>query len=232
MTWTEVAPRSGIYLYVYDAPGFGPTNSLAISTPNGTIILNPPPDPGPMELNEVLGHTPVIGLVEPHAGHNIGVASWRHALPDVPLYTAPGAVERLSRICRMQFRPISELDTGDPGATFTIADGMRGKGLLGRFDRAGTHITYSDEILIHLNTPPSHPIIRAFFWLNSVKPGFQVNWNFLRLFVTDKKALSQQVLTLISDTTHLVPAHGTVKQSPGDLRQAHELLSAVAEDGR
>ena len=209
------------------AKGFGETNSLAILTKDASVIINPPANANNDVIDFIRQQNKEIILLEPHQGHNIGVPFWTKAFPSAKLYTSPKAIPRLEKLCKIKCHSIEELFDSFKDISFQLSKGCNETSMMIRISTGERSIVYLDETLIHLNKAPDMLIAKFFFWLNNVKPIFQVNWNYLKFFVKDPKELAQHCIDLIEDDPILVLAHGLVKNSEEELNTARKLLKSI-----
>lgn len=224
--WRAIGEGTDVWISEYPAEGFGRTNCLAIGWNDGTVVLSPSVGPSKSDLDFVRGRGPLYGLLAPHAGHTLGITEWRHHFPEAPVYAAPGSIERLAEVCKVEAKPIEALAT-DPTVKVMVPKGSKNDSLLLRIERGPRPVVYVNELLVDLEHQPGKGIQKAIFWLAGSRAGLRVNRGYLRFYVPDKETLARETLELMHGDPHVVLAHGPVRSSAADLTECRRLVASV-----
>ena len=227
MSWREVGPNTAVYLLEYEAEGFGRTNCLAIRVAEGFVIMSPASQVSDADFRWLEVRAPICAMMEPHAGHTLGLRDWLERVPRTPVYAAPGSIERLAKVTKATVKPLEQFRTASKDLTFIVAPGTADRNILVEVRRGTRPIVYADELLIYLGEPPKSLLPRLFFFLNGVGKGFQVNRNYARMFVKDVKALGAAILQLLKNNPLVIFAHGPVRATPKELTETMKLLRSV-----
>jgi hypothetical protein len=102
MTWTEVAPGTGVYLFEYPVPSVGiGSHCIVFPMRDGAIGVLSPGLNTPVGLFadlEKLGR--LAAVVAPNIGHDLGLREWQARYPDVPFYASPPTAKAVAKAKR------------------------------------------------------------------------------------------------------------------------------------
>ncbi|WP_409480157.1 hypothetical protein [Pseudobdellovibrio sp. HCB154] len=227
MEWHAVGSATGVYVLEYQAAGYARANCTAIQMGDGFVILSPASNISESHIQFIEKMGPILALLSPHSGHTLGINGWLKLRPYLKVFAAPKATDRISKVCKVDVRPIEELNIKDPNVKITLAPGMGDTTLFIEITRGDRPVVYVDELLEDLDRYPGPAFIRPLMHLMGKKPGFQVNRGFIRFYVKNVQALAAEVLRLVNTGAHVIFAHGPVRSSPEDIAQAKALLESI-----
>lgn len=110
-TWTVTESSLPALTYNYSfGPGFA--DALALTGPEGLIVVSPPFQPPESAFTELEKHGKVRALVAPNPFHNMGLASWQERYPEAKIYAPAQGIERLTKKIKLAgVRPVSEMSS-------------------------------------------------------------------------------------------------------------------------
>lgn len=227
MKWKQVGTENKFYVLEYQAAAYARTNCCAVRSGNGFLILSPASNVTDQDILELEKIGPVLALLAPHPGHTLGILDWLKLRPKLKVYAAPGAIPRLTKVCKVEVLPIAELPFKDGSVTISLAPGMGETTLFIEVISEPRSIIYVDEILEDLDRYPGPIILRPLMYVMGKRPGFQVNSGFIRFYVKDIKALAQEVIRRLATNPHVVFAHGPIRSSTNDIQETLRLLNSI-----
>jgi len=227
MEWCEVGSGTDYYVLEYHAAGYARSNCSAIRMDQGFVILSPALHITEAQIQFIETKGPILALLAPHSGHTLGINDWLKLRPQLKVYAAPGAIPRISKVCKIEVRPIEELPVKDSSVTISLAPGMGDMTLFIEVKRGNRPVVYVDEILEDLDRYPGPWLLRPLMHLMGKRPGFQVNRGFIRFYVKDVRALVQEIQRLVETGAHVVFAHGPVRTTLEDITKTKTLLESI-----
>jgi hypothetical protein len=227
MEWKEVGSNTGVYILEYQAKGYARTNCCAIQFGDGYAILSPASNIKEEHLQFIEKRGRILALIPPHSGHTLGILDWIRLRPNLRVYSAPGSVARVKKVCSVEVQPIGELPFHDKNVTISLVPGVGGTALNIKINRGDKPVVYLDEILEDLDRYPGPIFLRPLMKLMKKGPGFQVNRGYIRFFVKNTAELKNEAIRLATPNAHFIFAHGPIRSSESDQAETRRLLNSI-----
>jgi len=211
-TWTVVDPSLPALTHTYSF-GPGTANALALTVPDGVIVVSPPCNVADAVFVELEQRGPLKALIAPNAFHSMGLAPWKARYPDVPIFAPPQSIGRLEKSTKISgIRPVAEAAAriGDQVQLVDMPHYKTGE-LLVRWPVDGGWAWYLTDVAMNFAEVPPGLFGLVFKWTRSC-PGLRRNALAGWFMVKDKRALYAWLAEQAEKTPPrlVVPCHGGV----------------------
>lgn len=210
--WTTLAEQPALLVRDYGFGG-GRATAMAVKLERGWLMVSPPANIKPGEVEAFRDSGGVVALLENNAAHSMGLAPWRAHFPDAVSYATPVAAKRIAKKSKDAGRlaDIPELQAlcGDQ-VHVVVLPACRMGDVLVRVTTEKGDALYLSDLVANLPELPKNPVARLMFKWSDSAPGLKVFMLFFWFFTSDKTAVRDALIAELQahPPAMLIPAHG------------------------
>lgn len=214
-SWKVIDAERGLFWHEYRFRKGASATTFAFRGADGLVVVSPGSKADPAVYDELEKHGEVRALVANNSFHHLGQAAWRARFPKAVSYAASSVLPALEKkVPGSKFRPIEELALPSHAKAHPLS-GCKSGELFFTVGSGKGPVWYTGDILTNIQNP--QPPFSWLFKLTDSAPGYRLFRMAVFLFVKDKPALREHLLSLLAaePPAIVVPGHGPIVEKAG-----------------